>query len=726
MPVSRLNSDHVAQGFALSLVAVVVLLMLAPLVSASGAIERGEIQRAIQVVLFGMSSALTLAVAVIRPGRREFLWYGALCAVLALLGWLDAPEPVGLVARLTAPQRLQDAVLQPAGAAFALLFSAHIARRTRVWWLRSCLGLAALAVLVGLLPVPALAPVATSLTLAARLAALVGSARLLLAGWRDRIEGIGAIVLAGAFFSLATLGEFGVGGSILASLRFSGLLLFAVFVTTALILQLGMAADWYAGLVEQARDAILLVGPGGRVLEANPSAATLLGLSPRGTPFLDLVVDDDRARAGAYLELREPGRLAELRLAAPGGATVHVESVITPLPEDHALLVVRDITSRRELEAGLLDAARLETAAIIAGGVAHDFNNAMAALLAHVEMLRMQADDAVARRLDRMEVVIRRASMMTRRLVTAVRGGGGERGTVSLADPIESAAELTRSMLPADVTLELKIDADLPRVYASADELEQALLNLLLNARDAMSDTGGGVIRVCASRVVSGTWLGGALIAVEDEGAGVPEALRTRIWQPFFSTKGSGRGTGLGLAVVGRVAREHGGAVEVVDRREGKGARFEIYLPAAGHTATLSSGSVRLQTRALVVDDDADVREHMRAELAARGCTPTVAASAEEAELAFEAAGGAFDLLVTDVVLPGASGIALARSLTARRPGLAVLVVSGFIPENEPALNPRWGRLEKPFNSERFSLSVRRTMLRALRDAAGGETTSPP
>ncbi len=715
------DGDRLAQVLALLTVGTAVVLVLwnlrgmpwgaAPLHGeAVVAREQGTLITALM-----MCSALTAGMAALRPRRRDFLWFGV---VMALFG-MQVQHLGGLPLSINAPSPALApwwSVLIPSTLGASLLFTAHMARqqaRHEVRALVTMCGITALLALVlPLAETPWLEPLNQALTVLAILVA----GRLYYRGLRDNVPSIGAVALATAMFSVTVLIDLFRPGFQGGALITGGLMVYAISITLALTLQLVETSEWYEEVIEQGRDAILVVGRDGHVQVGNPAALALLERPLERLDLLSLVVAEDRAQAAQHLESAERSRRAEMRIEPKPGRTLHVESLASSLPEERTLLVMRDITSRRQLEASLIEAARAETAAILAGGIAHDFNNAMGALLGNVELLRARADEATGRRLDRMEAVIRRASVMTRRLVSAVRGGETERSPMLLDETISSAVDLVRSMLPPEINLEVEVAADLPRVLGNPSELEHALLNLLLNARDAMPE--GGVIRLQASRVVSGPYSGGASLVVEDDGPGVSPALVKRIWEPFFTTKSPGRGTGLGLSVVARVAREHGGAAEVGAARTGRGARFEILLPPAENTGTLSTGSSRVTARTLLVDDDPDVREHMRAELTTRGCEVVAVGAAEDAERAFDEAGGAFDLLVTDVMLPGRSGIELARTLIARRPSLAVLVVSGFIPENEPALDPAWGRLEKPFTGERFAIAVRRTMLRAVRSRA--------
>jgi len=726
VPRRRPDSERASQTLALCTVGIAVVLALWNLRGASwsqapsvGATALAGHQGFVLATLLA-AAVSTAGIAVIRPQRREFLWFGALCVVVGA----RLQTSLGFEGLLAGPPEQLSrwwAALEALSCAVGTLFVAAVVRQPGRRDVRWVAGLGLTITVVGVPLVGVWPRAVLYLNDALALVTIATCARLYVGALRDRVPGVLPVAVAAGCISMAAILDLFVDAPLTDAIGESSLLLFVVTVELALMAQLGEASEWYEALISEGHDAILVIGRDGYVQAGNPAAAALLERPLRGLGLLEAVLPEDRPLAAAHLNSGERSRRAELRLVTASGSVVHVESQATALPEGRSVLLVRDITSRRQLDASIIEAARHETGAILASGIAHDFNNAMGALLGNVELLRMKADDDSARKLDRMEKIIRRSSAMTRRLVAAVRGGDVEMSPIDLREPLQSAVDLTRPMLPGEIVLDLRIAADLPRVLGNANELEHALLNLILNARDAMPE--GGRILIGATRVVQGPYAGGACVSVEDEGPGVPEALQAKIWEPFFTTKGSGRGTGLGLPMVSRVARAHGGGVDVGTALGGRGARFNLYIPPTEHTGTLSTGGVRVSARVLVVDDDPDVLEHMRVELTARSCKATATNNAEQAERLFEEAGGNFDLLVTDAVMPGMSGIVLARRLTARRPGLAVLVVSGFIPQNEPALDPSWGRLEKPFSSEQFAVAVRRTMMRALRAQGSGPPT---
>jgi len=473
-------------------------------------------------------------------------------------------------------------------------------------------------------------------------------------------------------------------------------------------------------LVKSARDAILVLLPDGSIEDANEAAHLLLGRDPLGLRLADLIHDGSPEALQAHLwrEARGPRR-AELQVTAAAGRTSTVESVATDLPEGRVMLVMRDITARRKVEEGMIHAARMETVGIIAGGIAHDFNNTMTALMAHIGLLRLKVvDEKDQDRLQRMEAVIRRAAHMTRRLLTMARGGEKDHRPLNPTEPIHSAVELTRSMLPRNITIKERLEPDLPMVMGSADDLEQAVLNLLVNARDALSPT-GGVIRVRVRPYRQEGLPAGVRIVVEDNGPGVPDSIRATIWEPFFTTKGEGRGTGLGLSVVARVVREHGGQIDLErlnddSQAERPGTRFVLTLPtvSAAQPRVVDSGHTDGR-RILVVDDEEEIRDLMRAELLSRGYTVTAAASAEEALAIIEELTPEEhpEVLVTDVVMPGMDGLSLAHALGRRLPGLRIVIVSGFIPQQAEELMQDWQRLAKPFSPEQLAVAVRRALL---------------
>ncbi len=677
-----------------------------------------------------MASVLGLVLASVRPSLEEFLWFGVFCAAAATNafasddGWWLVSNRLDLKLRVAVAGY---ALLPGSG----LLMVQHWLGSRRQPWAAVLMNAGFLVALFSLVwPYSAVLPIVSRVNDVVAVAAMFFTLLTVGRALRNDVEGAPAIALSVVLLVAVAAAERSATLLGLAEPRvmLPGFLLFVGTAAAALVLRSADLADRYRQLVSSARDAIFVVLADGTVEEVNAAAEVLLAGDPIGAPLWQQVLPEDRELALEHVISGGTGpRRADLHLVGAGGRVVPVESVATDVPEGRVMLVMRDISARRQVEEGMLHAARMETVGIIAGGIAHDFNNTMTALMAHIGLLRLKVEDEADRqRLTRMEGVIRRAAHMTRRLLTLARGGRKERTALNIAQPVHSAVELTRSMLPRNITIKERIDPGLPAVLGSEDDLEQAVLNLLVNSRDALAPT-GGTIRVRVRTHREAGLPAGVRVDVEDDGPGVPASVRTAIWEPFFTTKGSGRGTGLGLSVVARVIREHGGRIELIESRmrtEGRpGARFRIVLPGAEDAPSDTTGPITGRSRrVLVVDDEEAIREMIRSELATRGYQTTAADSAEQALAIVDAAVDSFDALVTDVVMPGMDGVTLAHQLCDRFPELCVVIVSGFIPEHADDLDPAWQSVAKPFQIEHLATALRRALVHA---ATQEDVTAP-
>lgn len=706
-----------------------------PLVGARSDLERELVSRTGErlalVATLAIAATLGLVISAVRPRQQEFLWFGLFCTLASMLTfahidtWWLISDHDGFRARLHA---LAYSLLPGSG----LLFVYQVILPWRRSWpsvpllIGGALGLLAILtphthILISLVTL-------TDISMVICVAVGIGLLRKALLGGNHAaaaiLLAIGVLVIASASDRVTRIFDPSAPTWMLPAF-----LLFLATTTAAMVLGRSDLADRYRELVGTARDAILVVQKDGRIEEANEAARRLFEQPLVGERFKRLMEQTSSGAAGVTATDATGARRSELLLQGQSGRLTTVESLSTELPEGRVLVVIRDITSRRKVEQGMVHAARMETVGIIAGGIAHDFNNTMTALMAHIGLLRTRlTDPKEEERLQRMEAVIRRAAHMTRRLLTLSRGGNKDRRPVQVIEPVHSAVELTRSMLPRSVTIKERFEADLPLVLGSSDDLEQAILNLLVNARDALAAMGGTIrITVVARRSEEGA--NGVRIEVEDDGPGVPDSIQSSIWEPFFTTKGEGRGTGLGLSVVARVIRDHGGRIELrrvrAEAPDGRyGTRFTITLPPVDRSVRLPPEAVGVPNHAvLVVEDDEEIREFTRTELVMRGYRTTTAASAEEALSTVAVTEEPFDLLVTDVVMGRMDGIKLAEQLVAQQPNLRVVVASGFIPEHINQLDPSWQRLDKPFTAEQLATAVRRAL---FTDLPTGETEERP
>lgn len=552
------------------------------------------------------------------------------------------------------------------------------------------------------------------------LAILFAMAFSLAESWRSGTPGAGLLGLATLPLILASMNEMAVTHGLYdgESILFPGLVLFVA--TSAAGLSIGDAreSERHRRLVGGSMDAMLIVDVQGRIAVANPAVETMLGagIAREGDSLFHVVFAEDRPllRAHVARSVTRPDR-AEFRCTVAGRELV-VESLATPVDEGTVLLVLRDITRRRQVDRGLLQAARMETVALLVGGIAHDFNNMLGNLLAQIGLMQgSPGTPDVTKRLSRMESTIERASLLTRRLLTVSGGTTSDLVGVDVAAVCRGALELVEPSLPATVEVTLDLPADLPPALGAHADLEHVLVNLIVNARDAID--GHGKIRIAARRFVAESGARGVAICVEDDGPGVPPHLRADIFEPFFTTKPPNRGSGLGLAVASQILRDHYARLWLEDR-PGGGARFLIALRGG---ESIETGPVALPAghRVLLVEDEPALLDSYGKALADAGYDVTARGSGHEA---WEDLHGAPpDILVTDVVMPGFSGLDLAALCAERYPAVPVLLVSGFIPDPQlaPLAKGSWFRLDKPVRPARLVATVGRLLRRAERAERG-------
>ncbi|MBE0620335.1 MAG: PAS domain S-box protein [Burkholderiales bacterium] len=366
--------------------------------------------------------------------------------------------------------------------------------------------------------------------------------------------------------------------------------------------------------------------------------------------------------------------------------------------------MVTDITERKhaeaaqaQFEAQLRESQKMEALGTLAGGVAHDFNNALATIIGNAELARQDvgSEHAALESLEEITKASRRAKNLVQQILAFSRRQTTERKIVSLAPAVHEAARLLRSTLPAGINLNVDCAPDAPLVSADSNQIEQIILNLCSNAWHALQgERRAGVIDIrLAAEVRHGLHF--ASLTVRDNGVGMDEAIRIRIFEPFFTTKGVGEGTGLGLSVVHGIAKEHGASIEV-ESAPGKGTAFVIYFPAAQPSDALAlapgksmddagrNERVALQgagKHILYVDDDESIVFLMTRMLERQGYRVSGYANPHEALAAARVDCGQIDLAVTDYNMPGMSGLELASALREVIPDLPVVLATGYITE---------------------------------------------
>jgi nitrogen-specific signal transduction histidine kinase/CheY-like chemotaxis protein len=367
-----------------------------------------------------------------------------------------------------------------------------------------------------------------------------------------------------------------------------------------------------------------------------------------------------------------------------------------------------EIKRREETQRQLVAAQRRDALALLAGGLAHDFNNLLTVVYGAFEEAEREirpggrASEALAIGRTAAEAT----STLTRQLLAYSRGDPHGKVPTDLAPLLRQTASLVRRLLPANVELQVQAPAALPLVTCAPTQIQQVLVNLCVNARDAMPD--GGRIQVTATADE-----GAVAIRVSDTGTGIAPEIVDRIFEPLFTTKEAGKGTGLGLSVVAAVVTDHGGTITVTSP-PGAGAAFELRLPRAPAGAAREQPAAPAPAprredgrRLLFVDDEEAVRVLGARILRSRGYDVALAASADEASRMI-AETGAPDLVVTDLSMPGTSGAAFARATLAAHPAVRVLVCSGYADEDlaDILATGRAQILVKPFTAQTLSEAV--------------------
>lgn len=447
----------------------------------------------------------------------------------------------------------------------------------------------------------------------------------------------------------------------------------------------------YRRIFEHAPDAVLVVSPDGRVIDANPAAEAFLGydrselvttrISTLIAPLAPGVPDDGADAHAPALGERGPSRRIFVR---SDGSRVAGEVARTRLPSAHGdpgltVVAVRDVSRRVPEERGRAEAEdRLQTLGALAGGIAHDFNNILASIVGFAELAREQvpSDSDAARDLDRALKASDQAGRLIEQILAFGRRGEDDRRPVDLEQAIVGVARLVRSSLPPGADLEISSDHSHTVVSGDETRLQQIVLNLCSNAGKALG-SGPGTVRVTIETVdLAEPELGLApgryvALSVQDDGPGVPEELRDWIFEPYVSTRTDAGGTGLGLSVVKSIVESHGGVIRLVDAE--RGAHFRVLLPACSGAAEEREGRVHDpqggRGTVLVLDDSAELVEIATRRLSDAGYTVMASEDVYDALQLVNVWGHEIDLVVTDHSMPGMTGTAFLRR--AREAGLA-------------------------------------------------------
>ena len=467
----------------------------------------------------------------------------------------------------------------------------------------------------------------------------------------------------------------------------------------------------YRSLFEHLPDGIL-VHRDNRILFANPAALCLLGVASEqemhDRSMLDFVAPADREvvakRIDRVVSASVPVPTVEVRIQRPDRRVATVEATSMPLRINGVPTVqtiLHDVSERRLLEEQFRQSQKMDAVGRLAGGVAHDFNNLLTVIQANAEFAMSPNESEADRRRDIEEIkkTADHAARLTRQLLTFSRKQTVTPTHLDLNEAISGMLAMIQRLIGDNIEVVTVPGSDLSSIWADPGQIQQVLLNLAVNARDAMPE--GGVLRLETANVAVGEGYVGAasgaippghyvMLAVQDTGVGMTEEIRTRVFEPFFTTKKPGQGTGLGLSTVYGIVKQAGGHIWVYSE-PGMGTAFKVFFPPyRGDGSDVAvTGSYRASNEdahghLLVVEDDGSVRTAVVRALRGAGYQVTEARNAEEA-LAVLASDEIVDMMITDMVMPGMPGVELLTEARARRPRLPAIVLSGYSgqPSNE-------------------------------------------
>ena len=511
--------------------------------------------------------------------------------------------------------------------------------------------------------------------------------------------------------------------------------------------QLIMREELFRLITENAADMIAVVGVGGERLYNSPSYEKILGYTPNeitATLGFEQIHPDDREKvqkAAAEARRTGVGQSVEYRMRHKNGNWLILESIASTIVDERGsveklIVVNRDITRRKQLEEQFRQAQKMEAVGRLSGGVAHDFNNLLGVIIGYGEVIQegLATTHPLRGSVDEILKAGHRAASLTRQLLAFSRQQVLDPRVLDLNAVVKDMEKMLKRLIGEDVELKTDLRPALACVKADESQIEQVILSLVINARDAMPH--GGNLTVATSNfymdenfvrrypypVNVGNYI---LLNVSDSGIGMDPATKARIFEPFFTTKEKGKGTGLGLSMVYGIVKQSNGYIDV-SSEVGIGTSFEIYLPKVDDaidiaTTTVTSGSLRGSETILLVEDDPSLRVLAAHTLESFGYKVLEANSGAEALEICRQHEGHIHLLLTDVVMPGMSGRVLAEQLLPQRPQLKVIYMSGYTGQTVGAhgvLAEGSYFLPKPFTREALARKIREVLDRKMTASA--------
>ncbi len=488
---------------------------------------------------------------------------------------------------------------------------------------------------------------------------------------------------------------------------------------------------------ENVADMIAVLTPDGKRVYNSPSYRGILGDPDalHGSDSFQEVHPDDREKVRRIFQetvRTGVGQRAEYRFLLRDGTVRDIDSQGSVIRGSDGnvtgvVVVSRDVTEQKRLEQQFLRAQRMESIGTLASGIAHDLNNVLAPIMMAIEMIRHQVSDVKVRHLvDTIDVSAQRGAAIVKQVLAFGRGVEGERIVLQLKHLINEVVKMAQETFPKSIEIRTDIARDLRSISGDPTQMQQVLMNLCVNARDAMPQ--GGQLRIAAknatlteheARMIPDIRPGPyVVVSIADEGSGIPAKIQEKIFEPFFTTKEVGKGTGLGLSTVLGIVRSHKGAI-TLKSEEGKGTVFTIHIPAAAegveagtpeHAPDSPTGHGEL---ILVIDDEAAIREMTRQTLEASGYSVRTARSGIEGIAVFQELKGKIRAVVTDIMMPAMDGTAVIEALKKLRPDLRIIAASG-LSDTGHSVNPSVAGadayLSKPFTAGKLLTTLAKVL----------------
>lgn len=488
----------------------------------------------------------------------------------------------------------------------------------------------------------------------------------------------------------------------------------------------------YRTLFEYAPAGILITDNEGYYLDVNDAMCQMIGYSREemiGMNGVDIVPPDEVEYIDKGLSIvRSKAKYNRSWLfRRKDGSIFECDVTAKQMPDGIILGVIRDVTEHNQLEDQLRQAQKMEAVGLLAGGIAHDFNNLLTAITGYCELTlkKLRPDDPLSANIREIRDAGNRAASLTGQLLAFSRKQVLKPEVLNLNAVIEKMEKMLRRMVPENIGFQLVLEPDLGNIKADPGQMEQVIMNLVVNARDAMP--GGGRLMIKTENIyldddyvsqhieiVPGPFV---KVILSDTGLGMDEETRRRIFEPFFTTKEVGKGSGLGLSTVYGIIKQSGGDITIYSER-GRGTTFKIYLPRVDESVVAPVSSLKSEDASgtetiLLVEDEDLVRNLIREILTDAGYTVLDAPNGKEALEICESYPDPIDLMLTDLVMPGISGIELKKRVSIARPGLRVLLMSGYTDESltlEGDLDTEEDFIEKPFTPESITLKIREVL----------------